>query len=395
MLIKKFAPSLLALILLISVIAVTEGTPKTNKTPQTKTEKVQEVKELRAIWVTYMDLDMRDSDLSYKTFQNKFRHIADTSKKNGFNTLIVQVRPFCDALYDSQYFPYSHILTGKQGKNPGYDPLKYMCEYTHKINLTIHAWINPYRIRFNDSPEELCENHPYKNNRNIGVNYKGDIYINPASSDGRELIKCGIKEIIKNYDVDGIQFDDYFYPTTDKNFDNNEYNQYVKTVGENNAISLDEWRNTNVNILIAEIYSVIKKMDKNITFGISPQGNIENNKDLYADIKSWCSQYGYIDYICPQLYFSPDNPALTFKDALNQWLKIDFHENVQLYIGIAGYKIGTDADENTWKNADNILSRELKMIRKNNIKGFIFFSFADLERQDAKTELKNLHKLLN
>lgn len=398
MFIKRILPALIAVVLLVSVVALTQNNQSAN--PQT-TETVQTSKittekaEMRAVWVTYMDLDMRSTDMTYKSFIKKFKHIADTSRQKGFNTLIVQVRPFSDALYNSQYYPYSHLLTGTQGKNPGYDPLKYMCHYAHKIGMEIHAWINPYRIKVNDSPKKLAENHPYLNNKEIGIKYDGDIYLNPASEEARTLIKNGVKEIVKNYAVDGIQFDDYFYPTTAKSFDKKYYQNYVDKVGAGKAITLQEWRTANVNILIAETYNLVHKTKENVVFGISPQGNIENNAELCADVKSWCSKYGYIDYICPQLYYSLENPALKFEEALNQWKNLEYCENVTLYIGIAGYKTGTDSDSGTWENSDTILRDEVKLIRKNNIKGFMFYSFANLESQQAAKEVSNLIKIID
>ncbi len=170
---------------------------------------------------------------------------------------------------------------------------------------------------------------------------------------------------------------------------------FLRSRRKNNAISLTEWRYTNVNILIAETYNTIKKHNPEIIFGLSPQGNLVNNKDLYADVKNWCSQSGYIDYICPQLYFSLENPALTFEDALSQWKNIEYNSNVKLYIGICGYKIGTDYDESTWKKSNNILKQEIEIIRKENIKGFIFYSFSDLQRKETKKEIYNFSKLLN
>ena len=395
--IKRLLPSIIALVLLVSIVAISKDNPKntTPTEPAKTTSIVKDNKEMRAVWVTYMDLDMQNTNMSYNAFISKFKHIADTSKAKGFNTLIVQIRPFADAFYSSQYFPYSHLLTGIQGKNPGYDPLKYMCHYSHKIGLGIHAWINPYRVKISNSPKKLAKNHPYLNNKDIGIKYNNEIYLNPASNDARELIKNGIREVIKNYDVDGIQFDDYFYPTTDENFDKKSYDKYVSNVGAGKAISLQKWRTANVNILIAEVYQLIHRTKENIVFGISPQGNIDNNDDLCADVKSWCCKSGYIDYICPQLYYSLDNPALKFQDALNQWKSLKFSNNVTLYIGIAGYKTGTGSDDGTWENSDTILKKELELIRQNDINGFMFYSFADLEREPASKEVSNMVKLLD
>ena len=313
------------------------------------------------------------------------------AKKDKFNTLIVHVRPFSDALYRSDYYPYSHILSGSQGKSVEYDALKYMTEYTHKIGLKIHAWINPYRVK-NKGELKLSKENPYIKDKSLGVEVDGGIYLNPALKNVRNLIENGVNEIVKNYDIDGVQFDDYFYPTDEKNFDNKQYQSYKKKA-KTNALPLDEWRMANVNVLVADCFNICHNYGK--LFGISPQGNIDNDYGMYADVKSWCSDYGYLDYICPQLYYSLDNPALTFSNALKKWQSLEYDKSVTLYIGLAGYKTGTDSDSGTWNNKTDILKKELKLIRKNKLKGFMFYSWADLVRNEAVKEVSNLIKELN
>lgn len=354
--------------------------------------------EMRGVWVTYMDLDMQnESDKSESSFRNKFEKIAKTSKNKGFNTLIVQVRPFSDALYNSAYFPFSHILTGTQGQNPEYDALKIMCEICRENNLFIHAWINPYRIQTLNTPENLCEENPYIMENSLGKECNGGIFYDPSKDTVRELIIKGVVEIAQNYDIDGIQFDDYFYPTTDEDFDKIEYEEYVEAVGESNSMELDNWRLANVNMLICETYKAIHSLNKNIVFGISPQGNINNNAQLYADVFSWCTCKGFVDYICPQLYFSLENPALSFENSLNNWLSLDFNENVNLYVGLAGYKAGSeDYDENTWLLSDDILEKEYEIVKKTDkVSGIMLYSYASFENENAEKEINNLSKELN
>lgn len=398
--IMKKIPFIICVIMLIAVIAVSGNYNSDREISEEKTVtktlsvNTEPKEEIRGLWVTYIDLDMRGEDMSEKSFKKKFRHIADTAKEKKFNTLIIQVRPFSDALYKSKYFPYSHILTGKQGKNPGYDPLEYMCAYTHKLGMKLHAWVNPYRVRSTPSLK-LSSNNPYKKNPALGEKVGDGIFYNPCHKAVRTLIENGIREIVKNYEVDGIQFDDYFYPTHSKGFDSEYYREYVKSVGAGHAISLDRWRCAQVNILIAECRGIIHNTNKKAVFGISPQGNIENDYNMYADVKSWCSKYGYIDYICPQLYYSLQNPALKFEKALDNWSELEYHKSVELYIGIAGYKTGTDSDNGTWRLSDKILSKEVKLVRKKGLKGFMFYSYANLETEEAAAEVANLIKVLN
>lgn len=391
----KMLPTILSIILLCSVVAISNNVNNRPVTP----EKILTVsnnftEEMKGIWVTYMDLDMQSTDKSYKAFKSKFKKIADTSKEKGFNSLIVQVRPFCDALYKSDYFPYSHILTGEQGKNPNYDPLKFMCSYAHKIGMNIHAWVNPYRIRTQSTPTVLSKNNPYIKDKKLGVKTDTGIYFNPASEKAREIIEAGIKEIVENYDVDGIQFDDYFYPTQDESFDKSEYTAYTKSVGAGKALSLVNWRIANVNLLVAEVYNIIHSTKDNVQFGISPQGNIDNDYNMYADVKNWCKKYGYIDYICPQLYYSLKSPILSFSKALNQWCNLEYNKNVKLYVGIAGYKIGTNDDNGTWKLSNNILKDEVELLRKKGANGVIFYSYSNLNSKVTAKEISNLTKIL-
>lgn len=408
--VKKFAPVILSAVLLVTALAARaysengEVKPVSTSTMDTATNdnaKVEQnersTKEMRGVWVSYIELDMQnESDKSESAFREKFKDIAITSKNAGFNTLIVQVRPFCDALYKSGYFPYSHILSGEQGVSPDYDALKVMCEICSELDLDIHAWVNPYRISTDSTPQVLSENNPYVIDNELGEETENGIFLNPANKMARNIIIDGVTEIVKNYDVDGIQFDDYFYPTQDSNFDDTEYADYVETVGEMNCMSIDNWRLANVNTLICDTYRAIHKISNDVDFGISPQGNIDNNAKIYADVKSWCICKGFVDYICPQLYYSLDNPALTFEDSLTAWSDLDINKSVKLYVGLAGYKANTDSDEGTWLYSDNVLSKEYKIaVNNEKVSGIMLYSYSALIDENAGTEIANLTKAMS
>lgn len=352
--------------------------------------------EMRGVWVSYMELTMEnEKDKSQKRFTEKFEEIAENCKNLGYNTLVVQVRPFCDALYKSDYFPWSHILTGEQGKNPNYDPLKIICDVCREKNLNIHAWVNPYRISTQNSPSELSENNPYVKDSSVGFKTQSGTYLDPSNENARRLIIDGIEEIVSNYDIDAIQFDDYFYPADMGSEDDTQYREYINGC-ENESMTLEEWRKANVNLLISEVYLRIHSIKNNVEFGISPQGNINNNDKLFADVQLWCTTRGYIDYICPQIYFSLDNPALTFEDSLQSWCELEFASNVNLYVGLAGYKAGTDDDEGTWLNDDNILAQEYNIICENEkTSGLMMYSYASLFSDDGKKEMENFYNELN
>lgn len=407
---KKIVPIIVSVIAMLSVICISSFTREKPPKKQNDINNIAALsskatadtpesdEEMRGVWVSYMELSMEnESSKTQKAFEDKFTEIAQKCRNSGFNTLIVQVRPFCDALYKSGYFPWSHILTGTQGENPQYDALQIMCDICKENNLKIHAWINPYRVSSNETPKKLSDNNPYIKNTEIGIKTDNGIFLDPSNETAQQLISDGVKEIAENYDVDGIQFDDYFYPTEDESFDKKQYEAYIEKYGKENSMSLDNWRMQNVNTLICKVYRTIKSVDSSVEFGISPQGNIGNNDGLYADVKSWCTCKGFADYICPQIYFSLENPALTFEDCLNSWTSLDFDENVKLYVGLGGYKAGKgEYDEETWLLSDSILADEYDILRNNkSVRGFMLYSYSCLEDDTAKKEINNLINALN
>ena len=407
---KKIVPIIVSVIAMLSVICISSFTREKPPKKQNDINNIAALsskatadtpesdEEMRGVWVSYMELSMEnESSKTQKAFEDKFTEIAQKCRESGFNTLIVQVRPFCDALYKSSYFPWSHILTGTQGENPQYDALQIMCDICKENNLKIHAWINPYRVSSNETPKKLSDNNPYTKNSEIGIKTDNGIFLDPSNETAQQLISDGVKEIAENYDVDGIQFDDYFYPTEDESFDKKQYEAYIKKYGKENSMSLDNWRMQNVNTLICKVYRTIKSVDSSVEFGISPQGNIGNNDGLYADVKSWCTCKGFADYICPQIYFSLENPALTFEDCLDSWTSLDFDENVKLYVGLGGYKAGNgEYDEETWLLSDSIIADEYDILRNNkSVRGFMLYSYSCLEDDTAKKEINNLINALN
>lgn len=407
---KKIVPIIVSVIAMLSVICISSFTREKPPKKQNDINNIAALsskatadtpesdEEMRGVWVSYMELSMEnESSKTQKAFEDKFNEIAQKCRESGFNTLIVQVRPFCDALYKSSYFPWSHILTGTQGENPQYDALQIMCDICKENNLKIHAWINPYRVSSNETPKKLSDNNPYIKNSEIGIKTDNGIFLDPSNETAQQLISDGVKEIAENYDVDGIQFDDYFYPTEDESFDKKQYEAYIEKYGKENSMSLDNWRMQNVNTLICKVYRTIKSVDSSVEFGISPQGNIGNNDGLYADVKSWCTCKGFADYICPQIYFSFENPALTFEDCLDSWTSLDFDENVKLYVGLGGYKAGNgEYDEETWLLSDSILADEYDILRNNkSVRGFMLYSYSCLEDDTAKKEINNLINALN
>ncbi len=358
--------------------------------------------EMRAVWVPFMSLDMsREADKSEKAFQKKFDAIVANAKKYNMNTLIVHVRPFGDSLYKSAYFPWSHVVGGTQGVNPGYDPLAYMVSASHKAGLKIHAWINPLRIQISTSPSILAQDNYYNKWKSDAskagwvVESGSGKYYNPAYPQVRKLVADGAKEIAQNYSVDGIQFDDYFYPTQDASFDQAAYDSYCTSAKKSGVpLGLADWRRANVNAMVSLVYSEIKSVKPSVVFGIAPQGNVQNDMNMGADVTSWCTTQGYVDYICPQLYVNFENPVLPYDTAVQSWRKLVTNQNIKLYFGLAVYKAGSDADKGTWKKSNNILAQQVNTGRKTSCDGFMFYSCEYLDSTQTKDEVQNVMKTL-
>ncbi len=364
--------------------------------------KESDSEEMLAVWVPYMSLSI-ENDPSEDNFKEKFDNIVSVAKERRMNALIVQVRPFGDSMYMSDYFPFSHILTGTQGENPGYDAMEYMVKKAHESGLEFHAWINPLRIKVSETPSEISQYSPYSLWQNDGdesndrytMEYDGGIYFNPSYEKVREYIIGSIKELVSRYDVDGVQFDDYFYPDESEEYDKEEYDSYASSLDdEDNAMSQSDWRTTNINSLISGVYSAIKSVNSDVVFGISPQGNIDNDLKIGADVYTWGSTDGYCDYLCPQNYFSENNSALSYNDAVDNWRKLVTNKNTKLYIGLGLYKAGSDADGGTWLDSDENIKSQIEYGRNAGADGFMFYSFDYLDSEQTEAEVENVMKYL-
>ena len=365
--------------------------PAVNPTAQISQE---EEETLVGVWVPYFSLATPEG--TQEAFEENYKKIADTALEKGINAMFVHVRPFSDSLYPSQYFPWSHILTGTQGQDPGFDALQFMIDYTHSLGMEFHAWINPLRVKTSETPGTLADSNPYvqlgEEYPSYFMEYDGGVYLNPAYSYVRSLIADGAAEIAVNYDVDGIHFDDYFYPSQDAALDSTAYESYVQSVEE--PLPLLDWRKANINAMVAEVYSAIKEVKPEVVFGISPQGNIANDEAMGADVETWAAVPGYVDYLCPQLYFSFENEALGYMEALEEWAALPQHEGLKLYAGLALYKAGTDADNGTWLLRDNIIALQAEAALEAGYQGVILYSSDYLDAQQTEKEMKNAMAVL-
>ena len=360
--------------------------------------------EMRAIWISYIDMASIVKNRTESQFKTNFEKVCKNSVEFGLNTLIVHVRPFSDAYYNSSIFPWSSTITGTQGQNPGYDPLEIMVDLAHKYDLKIEAWINPYRVA--TSSVNISSKNPAYTwlNTDKVKEVDGKYFYNPASEEVMQLIVDGVVEIVENYNVDGIHFDDYFYPTTDKGFDKNYYEEYKTSGGK---LSLEDYRRNNVTALLKKVYRAVKQINPNITFGISPNGNNNTNyNSLFLDIEDVVSS-GCVDYICPQIYFGFNHGSLPYKSTVDNWSAFVKNSPVKIYIGLAAYKVGASdqwagTGKSEWLQSDDILKRQVQYLRDTGkCDGFMIYSYSSLFAPEssvaahARKEKDNLGSIMN
>lgn len=256
--------------------------------------------EWRAVWVSYLEWAGMDFS-SEEAFRAGAAELMDNCLSIGLNTVIAQVRPFGDALYRSTLFPWSHLCTGEQGQDPGFDPLDVLITEAHSRGLSLEAWVNPYRLRSSAKmPPALAENNLANVHPEWVCAVGEGLYLNPAIPEAADYVVRGVAELVQNYAVDGIHFDDYFYPTTDAALDAVQF-------AASGAGDLAAWRRQNVTALVKAAHDAVKAADATLRFGVSPQGNPDNDLgQQYSDVKAWLAAEGenaVVDYLCPQIYW--------------------------------------------------------------------------------------------
>ena len=370
--------------------------------------------ELRGVWISYLDWETLPSDQA--GFQKAVDAMMERCVQLKMNAVFVHVRADSDAMYPSSYFPWSRFVTGTQGHNPGYDPFAIFVKTAHNKGLQIHAWVNPYRVTgYHNTWEQVSEQNPAKkwltdgnpSNDRWVLKQNGAYYFNPAIPQVRELIINGVREIAQKYTVDGIHFDDYFYPEVDNSnesrwFDKPEYD------ASGSSLSIAQWRRENVNELIRGVYRAVKEARPSAQFGISPEGYVEHLRSdnrLFADVDVWLSHDGYVDYIMPQIYWgfehqlSNGSPApFAFENNLKTWISLVKRGHAKLYIGLAMYKAGSNARDNTgipeWKRYDDIISRQVEAGRASgSVSGYCFYEYSSFQDEACQKEVRNLMKV--
>jgi uncharacterized lipoprotein YddW (UPF0748 family) len=343
--------------------------------------------DMRGAWITtYYNLDFPSSTgLSAEQQKQEISSMIESLHEMGINTVIFQVRPCGDALYKSSINPWSQFLTGTEGKDPGYDPLAYAIQEAHKRGMELHAWLNPYRASKPGVTDInlLSANNMARLHPDWVFSYNNMLYYDPANSEVKQYLCDTVKEIITNYDVDAIHFDDYFYPSN-----------YPLPSGETRDGDIANSRRDNINDLIKMVKNTINTYSPNVKFGVSPMGICKNTTvdgftingtqsyySDFADSETWVKN-GWVDYICPQVYWEIDNKAAAYDKVAKMWNNIVAGTGVKLYIGEAVYK-NTVASE---------MSRHFDVCSKlSNVSGNVFFRAKYLINNtgDIVSQLKN------
>ena len=329
----------------------------------------------RAVWVSYLEWQQVDFSTP-ETFSGDIAVILDNIRNLGATVVLAQVRPFGDALYPSSYYPFSHLCTGQQGRDPGYDPLALLVQAAHDRGLALEAWVNPYRIQAGLTPA-LCDASPAKLHPDWVKYTDTGAYLDPANTAVRQYIADAVGELCANYDVDGIHFDDYFYPTTDPSFDAADY------AASGTALTQDDWRRENVNALVELCHATARRYG--VRFGVAPVGDPEQNYALqYSDAARWLRQ-GTVDYLMPQLYWGQEyvkdsDTSHSLARLAGAWAALPRAAGVRLYAGLGAYRIGAGdgSDAGSEWVSGRALADQLNLLDRLGVQGAGLYRYASL-----------------
>ena len=361
-------------------------------------------KEMRAAWIsTVYNMDWPSSKNNETAQKREYIELLDKLKSVGINTVVVQVRPKADAIYKSNINPWSEYLTGTQGKDPGYDPLPFLIDEAHKRGMEFHAWFNPYRVTTTGTDlSKLASNNPARLHPDWVLKCKNGsneaLIYNPGLPEVRKHIVDSVNEVVKNYNIDGVHFDDYFYRSGID--DSDTYNKYKKP-----GQSIEDWRRENVNTLLKEVKTSIKEIKPNVEFGVSPKGiwrnkdsdptgsdtrGAESYSDDFADTRTWIRQ-GLVDYVVPQLYWPIGYSAADYSKLVSWWANEVRGYDVDLYIGQGVYKNGTG--DYPGQDVAGEIKEQINLNRQySDIKGSMYFSARDIVKNSKlQSDMKDLY----
>jgi uncharacterized lipoprotein YddW (UPF0748 family) len=362
------------------------------------------LRQFRASWVaSVVNIDWPSrTGLTAAQQQAELLGWFDDAVRQNHNAVILQVRPTADAFWPSSVEPWSRYLTGTQGGDPGYDPLAFAVAEAHKRNLELHAWFNPYRLSMNTDITALVPEHPARQHPDWVVPYGGKLYYNPGIPAARKLVEDAIMDAVSRYDIDGVHFDDYFYPypVAGQVFDDAAtYAQYGAGFP-----TVAEWRRNNINLLIQELQQRIKSAKPWVKFGISPfavwrnkgtdplgsdtTAGVQTYDDLSADTRKWVREE-WIDYIVPQVYWAGGFAPADYNKIVPWWAEQVRGTDVHLYVGHATYKVGTSTQSPDWSDPAELSDQLAFNSTIPEVNGDIYFSAKDVraDRLGATTLL--------
>lgn len=339
--------------------------------------------EFRGVWVaTVYDIDWPKTKNDAEAQKKEFIQLLDKLQSLNFNVVMVQIRPTSDTFYKSKINPWSSYLTGTQGKDPGYDPLQFMLDETHKRNMQFYGWLNPYRITTKGTDlSVLADNNPAKLNPDWVLEYNDALSYNPEDREVINYLATTVFEIVSNYDVDGIIFDEYFYP---EGYPMPKCEcKWICKCGCWECVNVGDYRRSAINYLIKTIYKVIKAANPKVQFGISPfpvwknkssdiNGSNTNAQEgyyaLYSDPLTWI-QEGTVDFIAPQIYWATNDKKNPYETLVRWWSNVVEGTNVKLYIAQSINKAETAKE----------LDKQIAINREYpEVKGNILFSYRDI-----------------
>ena len=345
--------------------------------------------DMQAAWITTVyNADWPSVKNNPTKQKEEMIKILDTLKDTGIDTVMFQARTEGDALYESKINPWSKVLTGTQGKDPGYDPLEFVIEEAHKRGMKVHVWLNPYRGTTSGTDiNALSTNHQLRKNPSWKLEHDGRLYFNPELPEVKQHIVDTVAEIVSNYNIDGIHFDDYFYPS-----------KYPLTNGDRDGAEGNARRN-HITEMIKQVKSKIKSIKPSVEFGVSPSGIWKNkssdtlgsdtkgNESYYsdfADTRMWVKN-NLVDYIVPQLYWEIGNTYADYETLVKWWSDVAKGTNVDLYIGQGIYKDVVASQIDT----------QLAINQKySSVKGSVYYTTEDImsNRGDCRNKIKNFLK---
>lgn len=355
-----------------SEITYSEGAVEKEKSGNTENGCVPlNYRDQTGLWLPYLDFPDYMAGKTEEEYRRAVNEILDEAAAEGVNTIYFHVHPAGDAYYSSEIFPKGAFYDGE------YDPLEIMLEEAHSKGISLHAWLNPLRLQTEEEMANLPDNFIIKKwiaegSPNVKL-VNGRWYLDPSQAEVTELINSAAAEILQSYCVDGIHIDDYFYPTTDVSFDEEEF-------AKSGSTDLADWRRKNIDRMVKGLYDTVKGYGADIKFGVSPQGNIDTDyNSQFADVALWAGSDGYVDYIVPQIYFGFENAVCPFEPTLRKWEKLVENSGVSLIIGLADYKQGKydqwagAAGENEWIDSPDVIPRQIELVKSSTADGYALY----------------------